>query len=59
MLQYSFFFQFPDGALPSPDRTTGSATGSGWQQKQYSLPQKKVYIFVEPSTQNWGGPDEK
>ncbi len=25
----------------------------------YSLPQKKVYTFVEPSTQNWGGPDEK
>ncbi len=21
----------------------------------YSLPQKKVYTFVEPSTQNWGG----
>ncbi len=26
---------------------------------KYSLPQKKVYTFVEPSTQNWGGPDEK
>ena len=26
---------------------------------KYSLPQKKVYIFVEPSTQNLGGPDEK
>ncbi len=25
----------------------------------YSLPQKKVYTFVEPSTQNWGGLDEK
>ncbi len=25
----------------------------------YSLPQKKVYTFVEWSTQNWGGPDEK
>ncbi len=24
----------------------------------YSLPQKKVYTFVEQSTQNWGGPDE-
>ena len=24
----------------------------------YSLPQKKVYTFVKPSTQNWGGPDE-
>ncbi len=21
----------------------------------YSLPQKKVYNFAEPSTQNWGG----
>ncbi len=26
---------------------------------KYSLPQKKVYTFVEPSTQNWGGLDEK
>ncbi len=26
---------------------------------QYSHPQKKVYTFVEPSTQNLGGPDEK
>ncbi len=26
---------------------------------QYSLRQKKVYTFVEPSTQNWEGPDEK
>ena len=25
----------------------------------YSLPQKKVYTFVEPSTQNGGGLDEK
>ncbi len=25
----------------------------------YSLPQKKVYTFVELSTQNWGGPDER
>ncbi len=28
-------------------------------QSVYSLPQKKVYTFVEPSTQNWGGLDEK
>ncbi len=26
---------------------------------EYSLPQKKVYTFVESSTQNWGRPDEK
>ena len=25
----------------------------------YSLPQKILYIFVEQTTQNWGGPDEK
>ncbi len=25
----------------------------------YSLHQKKVYTFVELSTQNWGGPDER
>ncbi len=25
----------------------------------YSLPQKKVYTFVEPSTQNWEELDEK
>ncbi len=24
-----------------------------------SLPQKKVYTFVEPSTENWGGADQK
>ncbi len=28
-------------------------------QSFYSLPQKKVYTFVEPSTENWGGLHEK